>query len=231
MKVLLIVDPLNDFCPGGSLAVPDADRVMPVINRLGASGEFDLVVALKEQHPANHVSFASRYPGKKTFDQIEIHGVLQTLWPDHCVEGSPGAEFYPALQRDLIDWVVLKGTALEVDSYSGFFDNNHSGATELQALLEREAFGRFEGVSDIEITVCGLALDFCVKATALDSAKLGYHTKVMLDACRAVNLKPGDDVKAMIELSAAGVELTQSSSILSEYTFERRKRQEVRASR
>ncbi len=220
MKVLLIVDPLNDFCPGGSLPVPEGDKIMEVVNRLAENGGFDLVVALKEQHPSDHISFASNHPGRSVFEQIVVQGRPQTLWPNHCVEGTKGAEFHPLLKPEFIDHVVLKGTASDVDSYSGFFDNQKKRETELRALLLKEAARAGAEPHDISLTVCGLALDYCVKATALDGATLAFPTAVVLDACRAVNLSPGDDLKALRELTAAGVEITESRALLPEQSKE-----------
>lgn len=191
MKVLLIVDPQNDFCPGGAMGVEEADKIFPAINDLMEDGGFDLVVASQDWHPEGHESFNS-------------------LWPVHCVQGSDGAKFFPALNTAKLDFIVQKGTDKEVDSYSAFFDNEKNRETPLRAYLENEAAQRGETLEKIELYVCGLATDYCVKFTALDASSLGLQTKLIVDCCRAVNLEPGDDVKALRELVQHGVELTES---------------------
>ena len=125
MKVLLLVDIQNDFCPGGALAVPEGDQVVPVANALIGSGDYDLVIATKDWHPADHISFADNHEGKRVFDQVSVENGSQTLWPRHCVQGSPGAELHPGLAHAGINYVVEKGRERDIDSYSGFFDNSH----------------------------------------------------------------------------------------------------------
>ncbi len=200
MKVLLLVDIQNDFCPGGNLAVEQGDQVVAVANQLIASGIYDLVIASKDWHPSNHSSFASNN--------------LNGPWPDHCIQGSFGAEFHPQLASDKIDQVIIKGTKVEIDSYSAFFDNAKLNQTELDSFLKNVAKRLQISPRDIEVSVCGLALDYCVKATALDAVELGYKTELILDATRAVNINPGDDLKALRELTASGVAIVQSRSIL-----------------
>jgi nicotinamidase/pyrazinamidase len=214
MKVLVLVDVQNDFCPGGALAVPEGDQVVPVANALIASGEFDLVIATKDWHPATHVSFADNHPGKKLFEQIDLTHGTQTLWPPHCVQGSIGAELHPEILVSGIHHVVEKGTDHDIDSYSGFYDNNHRKETLLLAIIEKESVARGFSASDVRITVCGLALDYCVAATARDAASLGYKTEVVVDACRAVNLTPGDDMRTLRELAQVGVGITTSAELL-----------------
>jgi nicotinamidase/pyrazinamidase len=218
MKVLVLVDIQNDFCPGGALAVPEGDLVVPVANRLISSGAFDIIVATKDWHPANHVSFAANHEGRNVFEQIALASGPQTLWPTHCVEGTPGAELHAGLLQDRIDHIVHKGTDPEIDSYSGFFDNNHKKETPLQGALQREAHARGVGRDDITVTICGLALDYCVAATARDAATLGLKTEVVLDGCRAVNITPGDDLRALQELASVGVEVVISSTLIPERT-------------
>jgi nicotinamidase/pyrazinamidase len=192
---LIIVDVQNDFCPGGALAVNDGDSVVPVVNRLQ---EFvDLVVATKDWHPDNHGSFASQHPGKSPGDLITLGGLSQVLWPDHCVQGTAGAEFHAALDTTRIKRVFEKGTRVGVDSYSGFFDNGRKYRTGLDAYLKQE------GVTDV--WVVGLATDYCVKYTALDAADCGYATQVWLSAARPVELSPGDELVAISELESNGV--------------------------
>ena len=179
---LILVDIQNDFLPGGSLAVPDGDAVIPVANAL--MGRFPVVVATQDWHPAGHSSFASAYPGRKPGDVIFMGGTDQALWPDHCVEGTPGAEFGPGLEVGKITEVIRKGTDPAIDSYSGFFDNGGQKATGLEDYLR--------GLGVEEVTIAGLATDYCVLFTALDSARLGFRTTVAVDGCRGVELKPGD---------------------------------------
>jgi nicotinamidase/pyrazinamidase len=203
VKALILVDLQNDFLPGGALAVPDGDKVIPVANRLQAS--FPLVVATQDWHPANHGSFAASHPGKKVFDQIELNGLTQTLWPVHCVQNTKGAELAAALNRERIVRVFPKGTDCGVDSYTGFFDNGRK-STGLGEWL------RAEGVTDVY--VCGLATDYCVKFTALDAAQLGFKTWFIEDASRGVNLRENDVQKAIEEMKSAGVTVVQSTDLL-----------------
>jgi len=197
MKALLLIDIQNDFLPGGALAVHDGDQVVPVANRL--LSQFPLVVATQDWHPADHRSFASQHPGRNVGDVIDLDGVQQVLWPDHCVQGSAGAKFAPGLNLDGIDHVIQKGTDVEIDSYSGFFDNDHRKSTGLEQLL------RDQGVE--EVHVVGLATDYCVKFTALDAMALGFKTSVVLEGIRGVELAPGDCAKAIDEMLSAGVEV------------------------
>lgn len=199
MKALIIVDVQNDFLPGGALAVTEGDRVIPVINQL--SQEFDLVFTTQDWHPANHCSFAASHPGKKPGDRILIDGQEQILWPVHCVQNTHGAELAAGLHPKMISGGVRisKGTDERVDSYSGFFDNQRKRATGLEALL------REHGADDL--TIVGLATDYCVKATVLDACELGFSATVHQNACRAVNLSPEDGAKALAAMSAAGARI------------------------
>ncbi|MCB0317639.1 MAG: bifunctional nicotinamidase/pyrazinamidase [Bdellovibrionales bacterium] len=200
MKVLLLVDIQNDFCPGGSLAVADGDATVEVVNRLMKDGDYDLIIASKDWHPRNHVSFASNHPGQELFAQVDHKGGKQVMWPDHCVQGSIGAEFHPELDTDRIDKVIYKGTNPEIDSYSAFWDNGREQETELRQYLEQEAKKRGLDLSQVKIDVAGLALDYCVAYTAFDGRELGSEVSVVLDATRAVNLEPGDDLETFKEL-------------------------------
>ncbi len=204
MKALILVDLQNDFCPGGALPVPEGDAVIPLANAL--QGRFDLVVATRDWHPANHASFAASHPGRKAGEVIELDGLAQVLWPVHCVEGTWGAEFHPALDRRRIAQVFRKGTDPRIDSYSGFFDNGRRHSTGLADYL------RQRGVS--EVFVCGLATDYCVKFTALDAVELGFATRVVLDACRGVDLQPGDVRRAVDEMQSRGVVMVDSDTLL-----------------
>jgi nicotinamidase/pyrazinamidase len=203
MKALILVDIQNDFYPGGSLAVPDGDSIVPVVNRL--QKKFDLVVATQDWHPRGHGSFASTH-GKPVYESILLHGAPQTLWPDHCVQGTPGAELVAGLDKARIARVFQKGTDPAIDSYSGFLDADHKNSTGLADYLRAQ--------SVTTIYIAGLATDYCVKYTALDAAHLGFRTHVIADACRGVNLQPGDSDAALAAMKAAGVKIIRSISIL-----------------
>jgi len=221
MKVLILVDIQNDFCPGGALPVPEGDHIVPLANKLMRSGAFDLVVATKDWHPADHVSFADNHRGMTVFQHIDLPSGSQTLWPRHCVQGSSGADLHPKLDRAPIDHVVTKGTSHSIDSYSGFFDNGKQQETQLRAIITREATQRGIPLRDVVLSVCGLALDYCVAATARDGANLGFKTEVIIDACRAVNILPGDDLRTLRELTGIGVEVVTSDSLLPERPLSR----------
>lgn len=204
-RALILVDIQNDFVPGGALAVKDGDKVVPVANRIQPA--FDLVVATQDWHPANHGSFASQHPGRKPGDVIDLNGIAQVLWPDHCVQRSKGAEFHPQLDRTRIAKIFQKGVDPAIDSYSAFFDNAHRRGTGLVEYLESQ------GVTTIYIA--GLATDYCVKFTALDARTLGLETSVIEDACRGVNLQPGDSAAAIDQMRAAGVHVVTSDELVS----------------
>lgn len=207
MNALIIVDVQNDFLPTGALPVAEGDAVVPVANRAAAAaGKFDLVVATQDWHPPEHGSFAANHPGRKPGDRIELDGLPQILWPVHCVQNTPGAEFAPALHRDRIERVFQKGTDPQIDSYSGFFDNGHRKSTGLAEFL------RERGAT--HVYALGLATDYCVKFTALDARRLGFATTLISDGCRAVNVRPGDDRRAIDEMTAAGVSVTTSAAVL-----------------
>lgn len=195
MNALLLIDIQNDFLPGGALAVPKGDEVVAVANE--RMKEYAIVVATQDWHPAEHLSFASQHAGKKVGDVIDLDGVPQILWPDHCVQNTRGAEFAPGLNLAGIHHVVQKGTDREIDSYSGFFDNARKKATGLEALL------RANGVEEVHII--GLATDYCVLATALDAIDLGFPTAMIAAGCRGVELKPGDCDRAIETMRRAGV--------------------------
>jgi nicotinamidase/pyrazinamidase len=203
MKALVLVDVQNDFCPGGALAVPDGDQVVPVANRL--MERFDLVVATQDWHPKQHGSFASNHRGRQPYQMGELGGLPQVLWPDHCVQGSPGADFHPALHSGGITRVFPKGTDPAIDSYSGFFDNDRRKATGLGDYL------RARGVD--ELVVLGLATDYCVKATALDAIGLGFQVTLVEDGCRGVELAPGDVARAIQQMREAGVRVVRSAEV------------------
>ena len=202
-RALILVDIQYDFLPGGALAVAEGDAVIPVANAV--QPKFELVVATQDWHPPDHGSFASNHPGKKPGDRIELAGLPQVLWPDHCVQGSRGAEFHADLDRGRIARVFRKGTDPAIDSYSGFYDNAHRKSTGLGEYLKEE------GVTDVYIL--GLATDYCVRWSALDAMKLGFRTHVIEDGCRGVELKPGDVASALREIRAAGAEITTSAAV------------------
>ncbi len=271
-KALILVDIQNDFLPGGALAVPDGDKVVPVANDLierfgsvpyrcssgGWHGQvedlavkggatdvkggakdvkggitakphfvrFDratystthfatnvhqtkrdrpLIVATQDWHPVGHGSFAGRHSDRKVGDVIDLNGLEQILWPDHCVQGTAGADLAAALKTDRIDKVFRKGTDAGIDSYSGFFDNGRRKSTGLGEYLKDR------GVE--EVFICGLATDYCVKATALDAVGLGFRTYLIKDACRGVNLNPGDVDKAIEEMKSGGVRIIESDDL------------------
>jgi nicotinamidase/pyrazinamidase len=197
MDALLVVDVQNDFCPGGALAVAEGDQVVPFINRIRK--DFPLVVFTQDWHPRDHASFASNHAGRQPFEVIDLNGRPQTLWPDHCVQLSQGAEFHPKLDIRQDDPVFRKGTIRDVDSYSGFLDNDRQHETGLREFLRKK------GVR--QVTVVGLATDYCVKFTALDAAKFGFKVKVLREGCRAVNIDAQDEERAYAEMRAVGVEV------------------------
>ena len=187
---LIIVDVQNDFCPGGKLAVADGDQIVPLINRLQT--RFELVVATQDWHPADHSSFSHNSP--------------DGIWPEHCVQGSPGAEFVDTLDTEKIAKVIRKGTDPSVDSYSGFFDNDHRTSTGMSDYLRSARI--------TNVFVVGLATDYCVKFTALDAITEGFGATLVADAARGVELELGDVQRAIDEMKQAGVHVIESSTLL-----------------
>lgn len=204
MNCLVIVDVQNDFLPGGALAVPDGAAIIPLINKL--QPHFPLVVATQDWHPPNHLSFAVNHPGRNVYEQVEVQGRPQTLWPVHCVQHTPGAMFSRHLDQLQIARVFRKGTNPQIDSYSGFFDNGHLRATGMGDWLRQKSITR--------VFVCGLATDYCVKFTALDSQDLGFETVLIEDACRGVNIQPNDVSDAIEEMRERNVQIISSGQIL-----------------
>jgi nicotinamidase/pyrazinamidase len=194
-KALILVDLQNDFLPGGALPVPEGDHVLPLANEV--QQRFDLIVATQDWHPADHGSFAANHPGRKPGEMIELAGLPQILWPVHCVQGTKGAEFAAGLDTTRMARVFQKGTDPAIDSYSGFYDNGHRRSTGMGEWL------RAQGVDEVHIL--GLATDYCVRFTALDARRLGFSTHLISDACRGVNLQPGDVEHAIDEMRQAGV--------------------------
>ena len=202
-RVLLVIDVQNDFCPGGSLAVEDGDEVVPVVNRIMPA--FSRVVASQDWHPPGHVSFASAHPGQRPLDVVDAGGIEQVLWPDHCVQGTRGAELHPRLETGRIGLLLRKGMRPGLDSYSAFFENDHRTDTGLRHYLK--------GLSLREVFVCGLATDYCVFSSAMDARKLGFQVTLVRDACRGVGFPEGSIQRAVDVMLKAGVRLTNSSEI------------------
>jgi nicotinamidase/pyrazinamidase len=208
MRVLILVDIQNDFVPGGALGVREGNLVVPVANRVqqAFAGAGDVIVATQDWHPPDHGSFAANHPGRSVYDVIDLHGLRQVLWPVHCVQGSPGAAFVADLDVSRVRRIFQKGTDPAIDSYSGFFDNGHRKDTGLGDYLKQQ------GVRDVY--VCGLATDYCVKFTVLDAIQLGFRTHVIEDACRGVNVNPGDADAAVEEMRRAGAKVMQSGDLV-----------------
>lgn len=190
--VLLAVDIQNDFCPGGRLAVPQGDQVAPLVSRLAA--RFSHVLLTQDWHPPGHMSFASAHPGRKPYEQIDLAYGAQTLWPDHCVQGTDGAEFRNDLDAPHAELVLRKGYRRQIDSYSAFFDNDRITPTGLAGYLRERGFKR--------VFLAGLALDFCVLWSAEDARRLGFEVAVIEDACRAIDAN-GSAAAARLRLQAA----------------------------
>jgi nicotinamidase/pyrazinamidase len=201
-RCLIVVDVQNDFMPGGALAVPRGDEVVPVINRLAA--RFENVVLTQDWHPRAQVSFASSHPGKKPFETIRLPYGEQVLWPDHCVQGTPGAAFHAALAVPHAQLVVRKGYHQDVDSYSAFLEADRKTSTGLAGYLRERGLTR--------LFFCGLATDFCVAWSALDARAAGFEATVIEDACRAIDLE-GSLAKAWSDMAAAGVRRVASDPL------------------
>jgi len=195
--VLIVIDVQNDFCPGGALAVPDGDGVIPNISKLATL--FQHVVLSQDWHVANHQSFASAHAGKRPYDQVTLSYGVQTLWPDHCVQGTRGAEFHPALQLLQAEMILRKGIHPQIDSYSAFFENDRTTSTGLAGYLRERGVTR--------VVAVGLAYDFCVGYSALDARRLGFPAVVIRAACRAIDLN-GSVARMEAEFAAAGVQIS-----------------------
>ncbi len=204
MKALILVDIQNDFLPNGALGVPNGDQIIPVVNNI--QQHFQTIVATRDWHPMNHGSFASNHENKEPGEFVELHGLNQVLWADHCVQGSPGAELSSLLNQALINHVVFKGTDPEIDSYSAFFDNGRLKKTELDSYLQRN------GITSIY--VAGLATDYCVYFTIKDGLSLGYDAYLITDAVKGINLLPDDSEKAIEDMVKHGAKLIASEEIL-----------------
>jgi nicotinamidase/pyrazinamidase len=202
-KTLILVDIQNDFMPWGALPVAEGDLIVPLVNAL--QEKFELIVATQDWHPPDHGSFASNHPGRQPGEVIDLHGIDQILWPDHCVQESEGAEFHRDLDMSRVAQIIRKGTDPAIDSYSGFFDNGHRKATGLDAWLKQQGAQ--------ELWVAGLATDYCVRFTVIDALALGYKVHLVRDACRGVNLKAGDVEGAIREMTAAGAAVVDSTQV------------------
>lgn len=200
---LLVIDVQNDFIPGGQLPVPEGGRIVPLINRI--AGSFKQVVIAQDWHPKGHVSFASSHPGHQPFEVIELPYGEQTLWPDHCVQATPGADFHPELDLSHAQLIIRKGCNPDIDSYSAFLEADRRTTTGLSGYLKER------GIDTVYMV--GLALDFCVMFSALDARAAGFNTFVVLDACRAIDLD-GSLASAMDRMKGAGVGLIQSTDLL-----------------
>jgi nicotinamidase/pyrazinamidase len=200
--ILIVVDMQNDFCPGGALAVAGGDAVVPVINRL--LEKFDAAALTQDWHPADHRSFASQNSGKAPFETVEMPYGAQTLWPDHCVQGSRGAAFHAELDAARAQFIVRKGFRRDIDSYSAFFENDRQTPTGLAGYLRERGF--------TDIVLAGLATDFCVGFSALDARRLGFSATLIEDACRGIDLN-GSLAAMMAEMAAAGVTFSTSDRL------------------
>ena len=201
MKTLILIDIQNDFIPGGSLAVPAGDEIIPVVNNL--QDKFELVVATQDWHPQNHVSFASNHDGKEPFEKIELDDMEQILWPDHCVQNSEGAEFHPDLKTTKVEAIIRKGMDSGIDSYSGFYDNGHKKNTGLAGYLREK--------NADELYFTGLAADVCVYFSIKDALKEGFSTTLIEDATRALDDDKFAEMKK--ELQEKGMKITDSKRL------------------
>jgi nicotinamidase/pyrazinamidase len=195
-EALIVIDVQNDFCPGGALAVAGGDEIVPEINAMLA--DYSVRVLTQDWHPADHASFAANHPGASPFSMVEMPYGPQVLWPVHCVQGTAGAAFHARLNADAADLVIRKGFRTGIDSYSAFFENDHTTPTGLEGYL------RTRGATDL--TLVGLATDFCVAYSALDAVRLGFDVKVRLSACRGIDLD-GSLAAALEQMRNAGVKL------------------------
>ena len=201
MKVLIIIDAQNDFMPGGSLAVPQGNKIIPVINQI--LPQFELVIATQDRHPENHISLAKNHLGKNEFESIQVEGIKQTLWPAHCIQNTSGADFHKDLQTEKIEAIFRKGTHPMIDSYSGFYDNAHLKSTGLAGYLrEKQA---------TELYFCGLAADICVSFTVKDALKEGFVSYLIEDATKALNEE--DFAQAKRDIQALGGKIVNSAKV------------------
>ncbi len=199
---LIVIDVQNDFCPGGALAVAEGDRVVPLVNRIAPL--FPVRVFTQDWHPADHMSFAASHPGAAPFSSVEMPYGPQVLWPGHCVQGAPGAEFHPELETVPADLVIRKGFRPEIDSYSAFYENDHATPTGLSGYLGDRGVRR--------VWLAGLATDFCVSWSAIDALAHGFEVVLLEDACRAIDLE-GSLAAAMRQMRTGGVTIAQAREL------------------
>jgi nicotinamidase/pyrazinamidase len=202
MKALLLIDIQNDFLPGGALAVAKGDEIIQIVN--GLQPKFDLIVATQDWHPKDHKSFASQHKGKNVFEVIDLDGLQQVLWLDHCIQGTPGAEFSDKLEMNKVEAIFRKGTDSHIDSYSGFYDNGHRKTTGLAHY--------FRGKNVTEVYIAGLAADYCVYYSVKDSLHEGFKTFFIEDATRAINAEAFENTKKNI--TDKGGKIINSNSLL-----------------
>lgn len=203
MKALILVDIQNDFCPGGAMAVPGGDEIIPAANRLAPS--FPFVVATMDWHPEGHISFVDSHPGRQSFETVEAGGIEQVLWPAHCIAGTDGAELHNSLNTIPADLILRKGTTKNLDSYSAFFENDKKTPTGLAGALKER------GVDTVYL--CGLATDVCVYFSALDSRRLGFTTYLIEDASRGVDVPAGNLSFCLKDMQSRGVRMIDSSRV------------------
>jgi len=203
-SALIVVDVQNDFCPGGGLAVTDGDNVVPVINKLTDS--FSTIVATQDWHPSDHSSFSSNNSGTAVYDMKDIDGITQVMWPDHCVQGTDGADFHKELNTDKFSVVIRKGTQQRLDSYSGFLENDKKTPTGLKGYLTDK------GIKKVYVT--GLATDYCVLYTAMDAKSAGFEVYLVSDACRGVDFPEGNVDKAIQQMQENGIKIITSGGII-----------------
>lgn len=199
-RALIVIDLQNDFCPGGALAVPGGDEIVGRINRL--MSDFDAVILTQDWHPQGHSSFASQHPGKAPLEVIAMEYGPQVLWPDHCVQGSTGAQFHPDLDTDRADLILRKGFRRAIDSYSAFYENDHETPTGLAGYLRARAL--------TDLTFVGLATDFCVAWSAIDARAEGFETTVRMDLCRAIDAG-GSLARETTAMEKAGIRLVAAA--------------------
>ena len=200
--VLVVTDVQNDFCPDGALADSDGDNVIEAIHRIAP--RFEHIILTQDWHPPHHTSFATSHPGKNPFEQIELSYGLQTLWPEHCIQNSKGADFHPALHLPQAELILRKGFDPRIDSYSAFFENDRTTPTGLAGYLEERGLTR--------VFFAGLAYDFCVGYSALDARRLGLPAFILRDACRAIDLN-GSVARIEAEFANAGVAVIESAAL------------------
>jgi nicotinamidase/pyrazinamidase len=203
-SALIIVDLQNDFSPGGIMSVPQSHDIVPIVNQL--QERFPLIIATQDWHPQDHVSFASNHPGHRVHDVIEVHGLPQTLWYDHCVQGTEGAKLHPHLVTSHLNKIFLKGTESHIDSYSAFYDNAHLRSTGLTDYL------REQGIKHVYLV--GILIDYCVMYSALDAVRDGFKVSVIMDACWGLDAQPGDVAKAVAAMQKVDVEMMTSNTLL-----------------